>query len=216
MEQVKRSFEIVVEGQYSAIGDITGTPTIKHYLAKFVLPSQEAALSVICKHLLAPYLRKTHRDFIRYRTHKLVSITAIGRKPDTEVLQMSIEDMSVGQLSDFCILKGIMIDPYKHQDVVVTRERIAEAWRLQRQVRKEADNSKAGDQQKEVDALLNANDLPKETDTVQVNLREREVTAAAQVKINPGSLAATSLEAIESNELLPAIEKDASIGESLE
>lgn len=206
MEQpAKRSFEITVEGQYSAIGEVSNAPTVKHYKATFVLPSQEAALSAVCKHLLSPYLRKNYRDYIRFRTHKLVSITAIGRKPNTDVLQMALEDMSVAQLSDFCILKGIMIDPYKHQDITRTRERVSEAWRLQRSIKKEADTSLAGQEQKEIDALLAANALPKEDETVKVNLRERQMTAAVASK-SPSSIAGEP--AIESDEALPPIEPD--------
>lgn len=204
----KRSFEIVVEGQYLATGDVTGTPTIKYYTASFKLPSQEAALSVICKHLLAPYLRKKHRDYIRYRTHKLISITAIGRKPNTDVLQMSLEDMTVEQLSDFCILKGIMIDPYKHADLVHTRERVAEAWRVLRNNKKLLDTSKEGAAQKEVDALLAANELPPEEEIVKVNLKERQATAAVQAKVKPQSVTTTG-EQIEDDASLPPIEQDA-------
>lgn len=171
----KRQFEIEIEGQYAATGNVTGTPVVKSYKAKFILPSQEAALSVVCKHLLAPYLRKNYPDFIRYRTHKLVSITAIGRKPNTDVLQMGIDDMTIGQLSDFCILKGIMIDPYKHTDLVLVKEQIAGIYQQQRQNKKEIDTSAAGIDQKEIDDLLGVNDLEKEDETVKINLKERQL-----------------------------------------
>lgn len=212
----KRSFEIVVEGQYTAVGEASGTPTVKFYKARFTLPSQEAALSVVCKHLLAPYLRKNYQDFIRYRTHRLVSITAIGRKPNTDVLQMSLEDMDVGQLSDFCILKGIMIDPYKHSDLVRTRERVAESWRVLRQNKKDNETSAAGADQRERDALLDANELPKEDETVKVNLRERQATAAVQASKPASTGADVSRETIEDDGPLPPVEVDKVPEEMLE
>lgn len=208
----KRSFEVVVEGQYIAHGDHSSTPTVKFYKETFILPSQEAALSKICKHVLAPRLRKVHKDFIRYRTHKLVSITAVGVKPNTEVLQMSLDDMSVAQLSDFCILKGIMIDPYIHSNTTLCRERVAEQWRLIRQAKKDAATTNAGQDQKEADALLALNDLPKDDETVVVNMRERAQTAAVQNKSTASIVAAPVTrpadEPIESDDPLPPISED--------
>lgn len=202
----KRHFIVAVEGQYIALGEASGVPTVKNYRMEFNLPSQEAALSVICKHLLAPALRKKYSDFIRYRTHKLVSINAIGRKPDTGVLQMGIDEMSIDQLSDFCILRNILIDPYRHTDLPLTREKVAEAWRAQRQSRQEAQASGATKEQKDIDSLLAANKLEKEGETPQVNINER-------VAVAPGKPEAHSSVAlqdpIEADEKLPPFEPDA-------
>ena len=102
-----RNYSITVEGQYYGAHEATGAPTVKRYVAKFVLPTMEAALSVICKYLLDPYLRKHYDDYARFRSHKITSVVANGRPPDKAVLQMPIEEMNVSELSDFCMLKQI-------------------------------------------------------------------------------------------------------------
>ena len=126
MEQ--RLFEITVAGQYYGANETTGVATTKNYTARFTLPSQEAALSIICKHLLTPYLKKNYPDFARFRTHKIVSIIVKGRQPSKGVLQMAFEDMTVAELSDFCILRQILIDPSKHSNLDKVREEVRKIW----------------------------------------------------------------------------------------
>ena len=97
-----RNFEVTVRGQYYAAHTATGVATVKGYEAKLVLPSQEAALSVICKYLLDPYLRKHYEDYAKFRSHKIVHVKVNGRPPDHAVLQMAFEDMGVAELADCC------------------------------------------------------------------------------------------------------------------
>lgn len=156
----KRHFECTVQGQYQSISTHSTQPTLRNYTASFILPSPEAALSIICRHLLAPYLRKNYPDFVRVRTHKLVSMVAHGRTPDTSVLQMSIEDMNISQLSDFCILKQILIDPYKHADFQKVKELVINEWNTKRLVAKEEAKTVEDKNKKEAEALLALNGLP--------------------------------------------------------
>ena len=93
------------------------------YVAKFVLPTPEAALSVICKHLLDPYLRKHYDDYARFRSHKITSIVTNGRPPDPAVLNIPIDEQGVAELADFCLLRNIFIDPYKHKNLEQCRTR---------------------------------------------------------------------------------------------
>lgn len=214
MQTNKRYFEVVVRGQYHSISEHSTTPVLKNYEAKFILPSQEAALSVICKHLLAPYLRKKYPDFVRFRTYKLVSIVANGRAPNTNVLQMSIDEMNIEQLSDFCILKQILIDPYKHSDLNLIKEKIAEEWRVKRQTFKDEANTVEDKSRKEADMLLELNNLPKEDGPVTVSINEQKLTDKAQV-IKPNVVPPPSR--IPSEELrqenLPAEEASESLGD---
>lgn len=208
----KKHFEVVVRGQYHAMNAVSGTPTLKTYKEEFILPSQEAALSNICKHLLTPRLKKVHGDFIRYRTHELVSITLKGYKPNADVLQEDIDDMDLLQLSDFCILRQLMIDPYKHaaKDIGVIREMVKKAYSAKRQMSKDMRESKNAVANNEADTLRKANDLPPESmDGPRVTINEHKVTQAAQARQPATSV--TKLQAggpIEADEPLPPVEQD--------
>lgn len=185
MSDEKKHFEVVVRGQYHAMNAVSGTPTLKTYEEKFILPSQEAALSNICKHLLSPRLKKVHGDFIRYRTHELVSITLKGYRPNPDVLQLDIDDMNVLELSDFCILRQLMIDPYKHaaKDIFVIREMVKKAYTTKRQMNKDMRESKNAIANTEADTLRRVNDLPPESqDGPKVTINEHKVTQTVQAR----------------------------------
>ena len=131
----------------------------KNYTASFILPSQEAALSIICKHLLPAYLKKHYVDYARFRTHKIVSLESVNYTPDKSVLQMAFDDMSVKDLSDFCILRQILIDPYRHSNLEKVREEIRRIW--ENKVAQSKHDRKSGKEKedKEVDDLLAMNKL---------------------------------------------------------
>lgn len=177
MSQAK-SFEVTVRGQYQALGEHSGIPTLKGYEEVFILPSQEAALSNICKHLLSPRLKKRHSDFIRYRTHELVGIKLVGYIPNRDVLQMSIDDMNLSELSDFCILRQIMIDPFKHgsKDIFAIRQMIQKAYNEKRLAQKELVSSKEGADVKEADALRAMNNLEPTSKDPLININEQKIT----------------------------------------
>lgn len=212
MGELKRNYEITVQGQYYGAHDTTGTPTVKNYVAKFVLPSQEAALSVICKHLLDPYLRKHYQDFARFRSHKITSVVVNGRPPDAAVLQMSFEDMGVRDLSDFCILKQIFIDPYKHKDLEKCRQAVREEWELRISQAKADQVSGASAENAEVEALLKLNELPPKSETPLINVNEQRIGAAlAKAAVDPRpSLSPESITtaAIPADEPLPPASDD--------
>ena len=178
MSAANKSFEVTVRGQYQALGDHTGIPTLKIYEETFVLPSQEAALSNICKHLLSPRLKKRHSDFIRYRTHDLVGIRLIGYTPNKDVLQMGIDDMNLLELHDFCILRQIMIDPYKHagKDIYAIRQMVQKAYNERRIAIKDMETSKEGASVKEADALRKLNDLEPTAKDPVININEQRIT----------------------------------------
>ena len=169
----KRFFEFCVEGQYYGYRDESGTPAIKKYVAKFILPSQESALSIICKHLLDPYLKKHYEDYIRFRTHQVTSIVTNGRLPDPKVLQMDFDDMDVRDLSDFCILKQIFIDPYRHKELELCREEVKHIYHLRLAQQKADKASGQTEKQLEVNALRELNQLPIDDGTeVNVNMQK--------------------------------------------
>lgn len=180
----KKYFEVVVSGQYHALSVVSGTPTLKTYRETFVLPSQEAALSNICKHLLSPRLKKVHADFIRYRTHKLESITLKGYTPNVDVLQLDIDEMNISELSDFCILRQLMIDPYKHgvKDIFQIRELVRKSYQTKRQAAKDMVDSKIGIANAEAETLRKANDLPPEDTETKININEHKATQAVKAK----------------------------------
>lgn len=186
MSQTK-SFEITVRGQYQALSEHSGIPTLKGYEETFMLPSQEAALSNICKHLLSPRLKKKHSDFIRYRTHDLVGIKLIGYTPNRDVLQMGIDEMNLSELSDFCILRQIMIDPYKHgaKDIFAIRQMVQKAYTEKRLAEKEIATSKEGAAAKEADALRKLNDLPPVASDPLININEQKLTQQAAAATAP-------------------------------
>lgn len=178
MSEQKKSFEVTIRGQYQALGEHSGVPTMRNYEETFILPSQEAALSNICKHLLSPRLKKRHSDFIRYRTHELINIKLIGYTPDTSVLQMGIDDMNLSQLSDFCILRQIMIDPFKHgaKDIFAIRTMVQKEYTDKRLAQKEATTSKEGIAAREADALRKLNDLSPASQDSVININEQKIT----------------------------------------
>lgn len=178
--EVKRSFEFTVEGQYYGAHGETGLPVVKQYTAQFTLPSQESALSIICKHLLSPYLQKKYSDFVRFRTHRITNMVTTGRKPDSAVLQMPIEEMSIAQLSDFCLLKQIFIDPYKHSSLQLCREQVMKVYHERLNQAKANQASGEAERIKEVNDLLELNQLPKipKDGFVPVSVNEQRVAAA--------------------------------------
>lgn len=175
MEQ--RSFAFTVEGQYYGAHSTTGQPTIRNYQCTFKLLSLEGALSIIVKYLLEPYLTKHYEDYCRFRTHKIVGMEVFGPKPNTAVLQLSFEDMTVNELTDFCILKRIFIDPYKHKDLQKVREEVARIYQNRVDQKRQDEKSGKASEQKEIDALLALNNIPK-LDNNGVNLNMQRVGAA--------------------------------------
>jgi hypothetical protein len=172
-----RSFNFVVEGQYYGAHSTTGQPTIRNYQATFKLLSLEGALSIIVKYLLEPYLTKNYEDYCRFRTHKIVGMEVFGPKPNTAVLQLSFEDMSVNELADFCILKRIFIDPHKHKDLQKVREEVARIYQNRVDQKRQDEKTGKASEQKEIDALLALNNIPK-LDNNGVNLNMQRVGAA--------------------------------------
>lgn len=178
----EKQFEVTVRGQYQGLSEGSGIPALRQYEETFTLPSQEAALSIICKHLLAPKLRKKYPDFIRFRTHELVNINLINYVPNKEVLQMSIDDMSLKDLNDFCILRQIMIDPFKHasKDIFAIRAMVQKAYTEKRMAVKEDQMSKSGADAKEADALRKINDLEPTSKDPLININEQKLTGNAK------------------------------------
>lgn len=178
MAEEKRSFKIKVEGQYYGAHEATGAPTVKFYTAEFVLPSQEAALSIICKHLLDPYLRKHYADYAKFRSHKIVNVVVVGRQPDPSVLRMAFEDMGVSELSDFCILKRIFIDPYKHEKIDKCREEIRQIWEARVSQEKADKTTGLAKEKKEADELLAMNDLQAVGEGAEINPNAQRIAGA--------------------------------------
>lgn len=209
---MSKAFHVTVRGQYQSLHEGSGVPSLKLYEETFVLPSQEAALSNICRHLLAPRLRKKHSDYIRFRTHELVGITLVGYTPDREVLQMGIDDMSLTQLHDFCILRQIMIDPFKHAtlDIFAIRAMVQKAYTEKRTAIKENEKSKEGLDIKEADALRKANNLEPVSKDPVINLNEQKLTHAAAKESTTvqASAGGVAMAPIEADEPLPAPEAD--------
>lgn len=177
MAELKRSFKFVVEGIYYGAHGATGLPVVKPYSAEFVLPSQEAALSVIVKHLLKPYLRRKYPDFASVRTHKISRMEHAGRAPDPKVNQMAFEDMEIADLYDFCILNQIFIDPYKHKNLEQCREQIIRLYQSRSDEKKLAKKTGKDIEQKEVSELLKLNGLEAEDEFIP-SLGEQRIGAA--------------------------------------
>lgn len=194
LKSTSKHFEVTVAGQYHAMNAVSGTPTLKLYKETFILPSQEAALSAICKHLLSPRLKKTHSDFIRYRTHELVSIVLKNYKPDIDVLQMDIMDMNLLELHDFCILRQLTIDPYKHakEDIFKIRTQVQAAYQAKKQSEKDAKESKHAVENSEAETLRKANDLDAPSGT-DINVNEHLATQAAHGAAKPVAVAETAV-----------------------
>ena len=181
-----RAFRVTVAGQYYGVSEVTGTAAIKNYTATFILPSQEAALSVICKHLLPPYLKRNYPDYARFRTHKIVSLECINHTPDRKVLQMAFEDMDVSDLSDFCILRQILIDPYKHSNLEKIREEIKKIWENKVATQKQDKKTGKDKEQKEVADLLALNKLqadehPEMSAGLQTMVKKKVIKAEVEV-----------------------------------
>ena len=206
MADATRSFKIKVQGQYYGAHDTTGAPTVKAYTAEFVLPSQEAALSIICKHLLDPYLRKHYGDYAKFRSHKIISVEVTGRQPDASVLRMSFEDMDIQNLSDFCILKRIFIDPYKHEKFDKCREEVRQIWEARVSQEKADKSSGQAKEQKEAEELLRLNDLPTHTENPEINVNAQRIAQA--IKKADKDIRTTDAPPVDDAPLAPADEED--------
>jgi hypothetical protein len=158
---MERSFSFNLEGQYFAAHNATGLPVIKNYQASFKLLSMEAALSVIVKYLLDPYLTKHYPDYGRFKTHKIVGMQVYGKAPNPQVLQLSFDDMTVNELADFCIIKRIFIDPHKHKDLQKVRMEVSKIYQNRVDQKRQDEKTGKAQEQKEIDALLALNDIPK-------------------------------------------------------
>lgn len=168
-----RRFTITLEGIYYGSHGQTGLPVTKPYVAKFVLPSQEAALSVIVKHLLKPWLRANHPDYASVRTHRITSVDHTGRLPDPKVNQMAFEDMEIADLSDFCILNQIFVDPYKHKNFEKCRENVMRLYQTRSDEKKLAKKTGKDVEQKEVAQLLAMNNLHAEDESIPPMAEQR-------------------------------------------
>lgn len=177
MQDTKRRFTFTTEGIYYGAHGQTGLPVTKPYIAKFVLPSQEAALSTIVKHLLKPYLRKNYPDFASVRTHRITSMDHTGRLPDPKVNQMAFEDMEINDLSDFCILNQIFIDPYKHKNFEECRDQVVKIYQSRSDEKKLAKKTGKDVEQKEVNDLLALNGL-EATDEFIPTLSEQRIASS--------------------------------------
>jgi hypothetical protein len=204
----QKYFEVTVAGQYHALHDASGTPTLKHYQESFVVPSQEAALSNVVKFLLAARLKQKYPDFIRFRTHQLVSITLHEYTPKAEVLQMGIDEMTMPQLSDFCILRQLMFDPYKHpgKDLNQLREMVQARWSDKRASVKDSRESIHAAENAEAETLRKLNALPPIQTDLEINVNEQRATQKATARAEAQE--STVHEPIESDEPLPPIEPD--------
>lgn len=166
----KRIYKITLEGQYMSIGDASGSKVIKKYSAEFKLLSMEAALSVIVSKLLDSKLRQTYEGYVTYRTHRIVKVEVEGPKPNADVLSQAIEGMSMAQLTDFCILRELPVDPAKSEGkkvktdegtvtvspLEVARDRVIKAWDNKRAtIRDEAIAKTETDKDDELLALNN-------------------------------------------------------------
>ncbi|MDE1866581.1 MAG: hypothetical protein KGI08_02575 [Thaumarchaeota archaeon] len=211
MSTPKKYFEVTVAGQYIALMSSTGTQTLKNYEEKFILPTQEAALSKICKHLLSPRLKKKYADFIKFRTHEKIAVKLFNYTPDPAVLQMAVDDMNLTELSDFCILRGLEIDPvlHGHKDIFAIRQMVQKANDEKRQALKDKQTSKNHPEEKEANVLRQMNDLEKPPEGLQINLNEQLVHKERPVQEAPTLPAVpTTAEPLEADEPLPPIEKD--------
>lgn len=208
--EAKRLYKATVEGQYFAnTGGVRGG-SIKKYSAEFILPSNEAALSVVVSKLLSPKLSMQYPDYTRYRTHRLVKLEMIGDyKPNRAVLELPVEAMSMAQLLDFCLLRGIMIDPYKRKNVEIAREQISLAWEEKKRLMR--DNSAEAEAKKKDDALLELNNIPIEKGGVQVTMRQ-DIPAPRTVELppdnSPAPLARVEDAVDEAPPSLPEFEQD--------
>lgn len=152
----KRTYEFVVEGQYIALSG--SNKTLKKYSVKFVLPSPDSALSVIVSKLLDDKLRLTYDDYVKYRTHKIVGRSIVGEKPSRAVLEMEVEKMNFEELTDFCLLKEISVDPFKYKNVQLAREAVAKGWEDQKERGREILKDK--EKIRELDELRLLNNIP--------------------------------------------------------
>jgi hypothetical protein len=161
-----RIYKITVEGQYMSIGDASGSKVIKKYQAEFRLQSMEAALSVIVSKLLDLKLKQMYPDYVTYRTHRIIRVEVEGPKPSTAVLSMAIEQMSMQQLADFCILRELQVDPLHLADIGKAREMVSKSWDEKRARMKDEAAAKQ-DSQKD-DDLLALNELTRDEAPVKL------------------------------------------------
>lgn len=164
---MKRIFKFVVEGQYYGVGDASGVSVLKPYKEEFLLTSTEAALSTIVKFLLDAKLKTKYTGYRAYRTHRIVRSEIVeGKAPDNTVLNKDIEGMSLAQLADFCILRGLEVDPFKCTEkttkaggetvkltqLEVARDRVMKEWENKRARSKQEDVDRE-ERAEEVDLL---------------------------------------------------------------
>lgn len=157
----KRHFTFKVEGQYYAAHGSTGLPVIKQYEGEFKLLSMEGALSIIVKYLLNAFLTNKYPDYARFRTHKITSMQTHGAPPQTNVLHLSFDEMTAQQLTDFCILKQIFIDPSKHANLEKCRNEVARIYQNRLDQKKQDEKTGKAAEQKEIDTLMELNKIPK-------------------------------------------------------
>lgn len=205
-------FEVTVAGQYIALSHATGTHALKNYSEKFIVPSQEGALSKICKHLLSPKLKKKYSDFIRFRTHEKISMVLHNYAPNAEVLHMSIEDMNLTELHDFCILRQLEIDPFQHgtKDIFKIRSMVLKANEDKRQYAKDKRENKNAPEEAEANKLRAMNELDEQLGGTEINLNEQLVKKPEVQSYTPTPIDnnLANNDSLESDEPLPPVEPE--------
>jgi hypothetical protein len=117
---------------------------------------------------------------------------------------MAFEDMSIADLADFCILKHIFVDPYKHKDFEKCKEEVKRQWES-RVAQVKADKSTGAEKEKEeVDELLKLNELPPRSESPEININQQKIAAA----IKKGGDAAKASGVAEDAALPPAADED--------
>lgn len=161
MSSTQPIYCVTVSGQYYA--NINGLKTFQHYKEEFKLTSMDCALSIIKNTLLDARLRRTQEHYAGFRTYKIENVRTQGQAhtPSPAVLNLPIENMTVAQLNDFCLLRGFSIDPYKGE-LESVRAQVLKANRDY--IVEDMKNTEAKRQLEADDALRALNDLPSESE----------------------------------------------------
>lgn len=110
----QRLYEITITGEYytkKAAG--TEVASIYPYKVAFILPSLDSALAVIKGKLLNDKLKQVYDTYETYRTHSVTGVKLVTGSVDQSVVNLPINELTLVQLDDYCVVKRLFCDVYK-------------------------------------------------------------------------------------------------------
>lgn len=118
-------YKVKVTGQYIARSiQSPEEKTLRPYTVEVIVPAAENVLSVIKNKLLGPKLYATYPDYVRFRTHHILTITPLDAASKAKMEEVPLEYMDRESLLGVIKLHKLKIDARFFPDLFKLREAV--------------------------------------------------------------------------------------------